>query len=194
MLPKTGPLLKAHRAYLRGRGFDPEQIEAVWGIGGIGVASRLAWRLFIPVHLGGEVVSWTTRAIGDDPVRYVSARPEEEALPIHSLLYGEDYLRYAVVVCEGPTDAWRIGPGAVALMGVKYTQAQVVRIARYPRRIICFDPDAQERSRALASELAPFPGETLVVVPGAKDIAESSPDDIEEVRALAGLQDPAAAG
>lgn len=184
--PGVGPLMRAHRDYLAGRGFDPDQIAQQWGVCGIGPAARLQWRLFIPApDHRGRPASWTTRAVGEGVTpRYVSARPDEEAVPIRSTLYGEHLCRWAVVVVEGPTDAWRVGPGAVATLGVGFTPPQIVRLCRYPVRVICFDndPGARRRAAALADRLAPFPGDTWVVSLSGPDPDTSPPAELAELR------------
>lgn len=186
-IPKeVGPLLRCHKNYIRQRDFDPDELKALWGIKGIGLASKLAWRLWIPITLRGRVVSWTTRALVDDGVRYISASAEQESVPHKTLLYGEDYAGTSITVHEGAFDAWRIGPGAVATLGTATTPAQVRRIAHYPRRIICFDaePSAQRRAQRLCQQLAPFPGETINVVLDAKDMAVASTREIRQVKRL----------
>jgi DNA primase len=118
-------------------------------------------------------------------MRYVSARPDQELTPHKSLLYGEDYTRHAVVICEGPTDAWRIGPGAVATMGLSVTLSQVYRMSRFPVRVICFDNESEARRRAdrLAKQLQPLPGETYVAwIETGKDVAEADPAEVVELR------------
>lgn len=186
VLPKhVGPLLKTHRRYLERRGYDADELARVWELQGIGLASRLAWRVFVPVVSGGRVKSWTTRSVDDDAEpRYLSARPDEEEAPLKSLLYGEDYCRHAVVVHEGPADVWRTGPGAVATFGVNVSQAQVLRLSRFPVRVVCFDSsrDAQRQALKLLDSLTPFPGETWNVVLDAKDAGEASPREIRELR------------
>lgn len=172
--PGLGPLLPCHATYLRDRGLDPERCERLWGVQGIGLAATLAWRIWIPAQRDGEILSWTTRAIGDVPhgQRHRSAGPAQERLPLKSLLLGEDYVRHTVVVCEGALDALALGPGAVATCGVGVTPAQLARIARYPRRALVLDaePEAQRRAERLADDLTPYPGETLnVVLEAAKD-------------------------
>lgn len=183
-----GPLLGAHRRYLRGRGFDPDAVAQVWGLKGIGIAAKLQWRIFIPIVLKGELVSWTTRSISDSPVgRYRSASVDQESLNHKTLLYGEHLVRHAVIVHEGPTDVWRTGPGAVAVMGTGYSTAQVYRLSRYPLRVICFDsePQAQKRARELADALRVFPGSTQVAtLSTGKDVAEADEDEVEELRGL----------
>lgn len=186
-LPKgVGPLQPVHRKYLRGRKYDPDHIEQFWHVGGIGLASRLAWRLFIPIELEGKTVSWTTRAVGDVPhsQRYRTAKPEEEAIPAKSLLYGGDHVRHAVIVTEGPTSAWRLGPGAVATLGVGYTLAQLELLSRFPIRAICFDHElkAQKRAQQLCNDLAVFDGETYIVNLDSADPGTASRKEVRVLR------------
>jgi hypothetical protein len=187
----VGPLGPAHRRYLTSRGYDPDRLIALWGIGGIGLhAPRLRWRVYIPIHYNDTPVSWTTRSIAPaHRLRYVSAKAQEESMNHKELLYGEEYARYAVIVHEGPTDVWATGPGAVAVLGTAYCRAQVAKIARYPRRYICFDnqPDAQKRAKRLCDDLCAFTGVTENVVLDAKDASTAlleNPDELRELRSL----------
>lgn len=182
----TGTLLTAHQKYLRRRGFDWEELQKLWRIEGTGPFGRLAWRIFIPVIFQGEPVSWMTRAIGKVERRYISARPSEESIPRKNLLYGWDYVRHSVVVCEGPTDVWKIGPGAVATMSTQFTPSQVEMLSKIPKRIICFDNEvpAQKRAKALRDQLSGFPGETINVRLDSNDPGSASPGEIAELRKL----------
>jgi hypothetical protein len=175
-----------HRAYLKRRGFDPDEIHRLWNVHGIGLAARLAWRLFIPIaDVRGKVVSWTTRAIKKDAEqRYWSASPEEEAVPAKSLLFGEQYCRHAVIICEGPFDVFRIGPGCVGTLGLSYSQEQVAKMVKYPIRAVCFDsePKAQERARRLCESLAPYPGRTTRIELDAPDPGSASKKEIAKLR------------
>lgn len=184
--PLRQALHSVHKKYLRDRGFDWKEIERVWKIYGIRNASKLAWRIWIPIYYHGEIVSWTTRSISRSPriVRYISAKEDEEAIPHKHLLYGEDFARHGIIVLEGVTDVWRIGPGAVATFGSGYSQEQLERIAKYPVRAICFDnePEAQKRARRLSNDLSVFTGETFNVTLDAKDAAEESERNINRLR------------
>lgn len=184
-MPKTVPLLPIHKEYLEKRGFNSAELKRLWRLKSIGLASKLAWRIFIPIHFNNETVSWTTRKIGDNGARYISAKSTEEIVSAKTLLYGEDYIQQSLIVCEGPTDAWRIGPGAVATMGISYTKEQVSRISKYPQRVICFDSEleAQKRARKLCNDLESFPGKTLNVVLDSKDPGSASYEEIQELRA-----------
>lgn len=178
------PMTQPHKDYLIRRGFDPEEIAEVWGVKGIGVAARLAWRLFIPIFLAGEPVSWTTRSIGEQGLRYVSACRGEEKIHHKDILYGEDKCAHAIVVNEGPLDAWAVGPGGVATCGVGWTAAQLERMSNYPVRVVCFDNEfkAQQRARKLCDELEVFPGITHNVTLSGKDASRSPKSEIQELR------------
>lgn len=186
-IPSGVDRLKAvHIRYLHDRGFrNLDVLENLWRIQGTEMTSNLPWRIWIPIHLHGQIVSWTTRAIGDAQLpRYKSASPEEESVHHKTLLYGADHVRHSAIVVEGPLDAWAIGPGAVATLGVGFTTAQLSKIAEFPMRSICFDsePVAQERARQLADALSIFPGTTQVVQLSQNDPASASKREIEQLR------------
>lgn len=178
-------LLPAHRRYLRGRGFNPDELVNLWDISGIGISQHLGWRIFIPIKLNHEAVSWTTRAIGETNKRYISASHDTEAINHKSLLYGEDYAAHVIVIVEGPLDVWRIGPGAVATFGLNYSSEQVKRMVTYPVRVVCFDaePMAQKQAQKLADTLSLFPGETHVIqLESGKDAADAAKSEIRNIR------------
>ena len=170
-----------------GAPLDPEEMAQIWGIKGIGVAPRLSWRLFIPIHLEKEMVSWTTRAVGNNPQRYISASEKEESLPHKTLVYGQDLCSHSIIICEGPGDAWKIGPGAGALFGTAYTPSQVRKLARHPYRFIVFDSsyEAQRKADELADQLAVFPGQTMRVELDAEDPGSASDQEIQRLRRAA---------
>lgn len=182
----VGPLLKPHRDYLKRRGFDPDALAAHWGVGGIGVDSRLAWRIFVPVSKRGKTVSWTTRAISDENTkRYVNARSEEEAVPAKSVLFGADKAGHAAIITEGPFDAMRIGPGGVATMGLVCTSAQISAMAKFPVRIVCFDSETQAQRRAaeLCDSLSGMPGRTVrIELETGKDAGAASEKELRQLR------------
>lgn len=189
ILPKDlGPLLPQHISYLKTRKLDPDTLTRLWGVQGIGTAPKLSWRLFIPIKLHSQTVSWTTRSISNEShiKRYDSAPAECESINCHSLLFGEDYARHSVIVVEGPFDVFRIGPGAVATLGVKFSSTQVSRISKYPQRCICFDnePIAQQQAEKLAGELKVYPGQTHVVILDAKDPGSADDKEVRKLRQL----------
>lgn len=186
-LPKgREPLGIRHRRYLRKRGFDPDEIAHLWGIEGIGINSmRLCWRIFIPIYLGNRIVSWTTRAIMKNATqRYITASREEEAISCKHVLYGAQHAKDRIVIGEGPTDAWRLGPGAVATLGLVVSPVQIELMSRYHVRAICFDNSrgAQLRAEKLANQLEMLPGETHVIQLDSDDLGCASDNEIRQIR------------
>ena len=187
VLPKgIGELQSTHKKYLQSRGFNWQELVNLWHIQGIGVASKLSWRIFIPIIHHSQVVSWTTRSVSGNEyiTRYVSAGLDEESIPHKELLYGEDFTRHAIIVVEGIFDAWKIGPGAVATFGSGYSQKQLERIAKYPIRAICFDSEyaAQKKACNLCNDLSVFPDETFNIVLDSKDPGEATTKEIKRLR------------
>lgn len=184
--PGLGPLRKPHRVYLSNRGLDPDRCVQLWNVQACPPFGQYKHRLFIPIDHCGHTVSWTTRTIGGDGLRYRGAGAEEESTPAKSILYAADYARHAIAICEGPFDVWAIGPGAVCTFGTSFTRAQVLAMAAFPRRIVCFDalPDAQAKALELCKLLAPFAGETLNVELSAKDPGDADADELNELRQL----------
>ena len=181
----VGTLLPIHKNYLIGRGFNPKTLVKLWSLMGIGLNYHLSWRILIPIHYHGQMVSWTTRSVGKDEKRYINASSEQEQMHAKDLLYGEDYCRHGVVVVEGPADTWRMGPGSVAVLGTSIGNSQVEKILKYPVRAVCFDREveAQQRALALCSKLEASPGKTTnIVLETGKDPAEADQKEIQEIR------------
>lgn len=188
ILPKgIQELLPAHIKYLRNRGFEniPE-LQSIWDIKGIGIGAELNWCLFIPIKYDGETVSWTTRSLSNTGLRYKHASTEQESMGKKELLYGEDYVRHTIIICEGPIDVWKIGPGAVATMGMAYSKEQILRMIRYPIRAVCFDnePEAQKRAEELTDTLSIYPGDTFNIRLDSKDPGSATEKELKRIRKL----------
>ena len=187
ILPKGIDRLEAvHKRYLKERNFNFKKLIQLWKIQGLGIAAYLQWRIFIPIIHQGKTVSWTTRSIAHNHkiIRYITAKPEQESIHHKTLLYGEDYCTDTIIIHEGATDVWRTGCGAVATLGLGYSQAQVNRMVNYKTRVICFDneKEAQKRAIKLCDDLSVYPGETFNVKLSGKDAASSPIKEIKELR------------
>lgn len=180
-----GPLRKPQRLYLASRQLAPDQCVQLWGLQACPIFGPYKHRIFIPIHLHGRVVSWVCRSLDPNaPKRYLAAKPEQEVVSGKEVVFGLDYVRHAAIICEGPFDVFKIGPGAVCTLGTAFSRAQLRALATVPRRIVCYDssPDAQIVARRLCSLLAPFDGETLNVTLDAKDPGEASDAELVELR------------
>lgn len=181
----VGPLLPAHLKYLRRRYFNPDELSRVWGVQGIGKDARHPWRLFIPIHFHGEVVSWTTRSLSDNHGRrYWSASPDQEAIPHKRCLYGWDYVKHAAIIVEGPTDVWRIGPGAMCTFGTSFTPSQLTLMSQLVRAVVVYDnePAAQRQAERIANTLAPVVSEVFVVTLPEADPGSASERNVARLR------------
>lgn len=177
----------AFSRYLQKRKLDPIEVAELWGVQAIPPPYKYNWRLFIPVTQNDRPVSWTTRSINTDcphNLRYLTSPPDREQVPIRSLLYGSDYCQHAVIVTEGPADAWSIGPGATATLGMTLDDQQIAAIARFPIRVIAFDNEnrAQRRADKLCRRLAEFPGKTQRYEFRGKDANTASKKEIKSLR------------
>lgn len=185
-----GPLFTPHKDYLRERGFSPGEIESKWHVKGIGHMSPYhAWSIWIPIEADGDIVSWTLRYIGEHSKRYHTAEPHQEKVFHKEVLYGEHHCKHSCIVVEGPTDAWKIGPGAVATLGVKYTRAQMLAISRFPKKYVCFDSskDAQRIANGLCAELSALDKEgyeTHNIQLDSEDPGSASNREIAQLRRL----------
>jgi hypothetical protein len=181
---KVGHLKDIHVRYLSERGFDYNEIQRLWQVKSTGIVGNLKWRLFIPIIHKGQVVSWTTRSLGDSKFKYVSAKPEQELIPHKNILYGSDYVRNCAIITEGPLDVWAIGPGAVATFGTSFTQSQVLELLRIPHRIVCYDneKEAQKQAHKLCDTLGAFKGRTYNIVLDSKDPGEAKLSELKRLR------------
>lgn len=154
---------------LRERGMRPEDIAA-WGIGYARVG-RLARYVIFPCFMDGGLVYWQGRATWDPPrgltkdqrkawikaTRYrKTLNPWSEdphATTAEQVLFNYDRARAEphVVVVEGPIDAVKVGPHAVALLGKVASETKVERLLRMnaSRYTVYLDPGAEERAKAL---------------------------------------------
>jgi len=119
-------------AYIRSRGFDPLELVRLWDVRYVSAWSqtRAANRILIPVYrphfpfgaTGAEdtvLAGWQARFIGD-PGPTTPKYMFPDGFQRAKVLYGLPQARQTtgpVVLCEGPTDVWRVGPGAVASFG-----------------------------------------------------------------------------
>jgi len=182
--------------YIVERGLDPFTVRDKWGVMAIHTSPEWAYRrrLFFPVpDRNGVVVSWLTRTTADDVLpAYLAAPPSRELRPLKSLLYGAQYVSYydTIIVCEGVFDAMRVEQNAVATFGKKITRGQFDEIAKFQRRIICFDGErgTQQQARELARALSPFPGRTDNVCLDASDPADATKEQIDELLYFAELR------
>ncbi|MBY0232332.1 MAG: hypothetical protein K2W96_23895, partial [Gemmataceae bacterium] len=187
--------------YLSGRGFDAVDIYSRYGVRYCTEAlpeyPLVTGRIVIPIAMRSKIVGWQARLISEPSSKHI---PKWYSMPHFKkteVLYGYDQAKQhpIVVVTEGIMDAWRYGPGAVALLGKTLSQSQALLLTQTWRDgvIACMlDGDAPEENRALCERLSiSHPRVLRVDLPDGKDPADCTRDflrkAVEEAAAARGL-------
>ena len=193
--PDTGELRAPLRRYLERRRFDPDKLVSDWSLRGVGPRGGpdWGWRILIPIcNDSGREVSYTGRAIADGVEPRYFMLPNADALESpDSFLFGIVKAIYdTVLIVEGPTGVFRLGPGAVATLSFHWHPAQANRLRKFKRRIILVDPSpaaALTSAERLARNLALFPGETEIRCNFESQPGEYKRKIVDRIRAEAGL-------
>jgi hypothetical protein len=165
--------------YLSGRGYDVKELNDIWKLGfAIEPCQWLARnRIFIPAYMHGKLVGWQARYPG-----YLNKHSTVQkyhcmkGMPKSLILYNYDLakLEDCVVICEGPSDVWRVGKAGVALMGKTASNQQLQLLASTwtgKPVVILLDSDAKPESAQLYQRLKGlFPGRLVRVdLPAGRD-------------------------
>jgi len=136
--------------YLRQRDFDPVKLATQYGLGYCEEAAPdypIMWnRLVIPIYQNGQYVGFQGRLLGDGKPKYYNPPGASKT----EWLYNMDIARrYSVlVITEGVTKVWRVGPFSVALLGRTISGKQPELLAELAQGadfvILYLDGDAWE--------------------------------------------------
>ncbi len=186
--PGLGDLQRQHKLYLKRRGFSFKRLAREWGLKGTcHLSLEWNWRIIAPVKdEEGDVCAYNGRIIKDGvKPKYRLTKNDDITINPDSLLYGIDKVdvNKGVVIVEGMTDSWRMGFGAVATLGIKWTNAQANILRKFPKRFVMYDdaPDAQKQAKSLAKYLSAFPGETEVITGIEGDPGELSQKEADRI-------------
>ena len=184
----TGSLTGLGGHYLSSRGFNPKAIEAQYGIKETGPLGKYRFRLIIPIYFNKELVSFTSRDYTEkgEP-KYKEQSPDKAVIPVKDCLYNIDSVKDKLLIVEGPTDAWRMGDGAVSLFGLKCSEAQqellfrwwmhVIRPPRKKKVVILLDPKTRKAADKLYYTLTSFIRNIKIVELSSRDPAELSQEE-----------------
>lgn len=170
--------------YLRGRGFDIDELSRLYGVGYCvqGNNPLITGRIIFPIYeqAGDPPIGWQARYLswngdGTVPNKFTAKWLTMPGMPRRSTLYGLDKARSKdfVIVCEGPLDVIACGPPAVGLLGKSMTDLQLRRLkALWEDKpvVVMLDADAQEEIAAMVERLRPYFKLVLpVYLPAGKD-------------------------
>lgn len=188
-------LMSKHKAYLQGRGFDPEYLIKKYGLRAVGnkavseVDNKYKNRIIIPIHdRHNKVISFQGRSIRkDEKLRYKGCEIERSVVNYKHTLYGLNHAsddKFALV--EGVVDQWAMGDGFLSTFGTAVTEHQIRVIAsNFKTGFILFDPEktAQEMAEKVAVRLASLNiGVEIIVMDSDLDPGELSESDRKYIR------------
>jgi DNA primase len=149
-----------HLNYLADRGFDADRIIRKFDLLASSITGDYRFRIFAPVYINRVLVNYQMRTVAHVEPKYISCKDSLAAYKLKSCLYNIDTVKKTVVLCEGITDVWKIGDGAVALFGKTITSEQILLLLKtgVERVVICLDsaekdPDSPANSRKISNKL-----------------------------------------
>lgn len=140
--------------YMASRNYGPEIIQRYDLYSG-GYSGPFRYRLIIPVYQRERLVNYLGRDVtGNLESRYRNCKNALAVTHSKSCVYNLDQAGKKVIICEGPTDVWRMGSGAICTLGTTFTNDQIrlIKDAGVTHATVLFDPGPQ--SQALANALA----------------------------------------
>ena len=112
-------------------------------------------RIIVPAYLGGKLVGWQARYVGDLNWKLPESPPKYFTLPgmkrgriVYNLDKAKDYR--TVVVMEGPADVWSFGQMGVAVWGSTPVAAQKHMLIKECSRgscVLLMDPEVMKDTR-----------------------------------------------
>jgi DNA primase len=157
ILPKeaTNTLPLKHREYLISRGFDPDYLQQKYKIMACDILGDYKFRIIIPIYFKNKLVNFTAKSIYDNAKLKIKNCPNEQAvIQRDSLLYNFDNIKdRKCIIVEGFTDVWKMGDGAVATMGTKFTNAQIQLLSSYCDSVwILYDSELKDSQAPIQAE------------------------------------------
>lgn len=183
-----------HRAYLAHRRFDPEFLRAKYKLKFCNELGQYKFRVIVPVIVDGVMVNFSAMDVVRDDSnkgrsKYVHCKNELAITPMKRCLYNIDSVRRHALVVEGVTDVWRVGDGAVAVMGIQFTADQLHLLAKKEllKVTILFDPEpqAQRRAELFATNLATVvKNVSILQSDSGVDPADMADEEISQIRKI----------
>lgn len=176
--------------YLSSRGISPEKAKE-YRIG-VGVSGRFSNYVVFPVYEDGLLMYFQGRATWDPPTslgnearkawvkatnyrKTLNPTSSEDHATAQDALFNYDKAKHhsTVVICEGPVDAIKVGPNAVALFGKSPSLQKIAKLKEMSalEYIVYLDRGEEERAQAekLASELSAVANVRIATPPEGHD-------------------------
>lgn len=184
---KSGREPAAVKAFLRRRGFPVSVCERYR----LMYCDKGIWRLrlIVPIFVQGQMVSYQgVDVTGRASLRYKNCPKDWAVTQNRHLVYGIDDVENQCVLVEGITDKWRVGNGAVALLGKNYTKQQILFLQKHLDRDVVIkvfmDSDVLREDvhrSALSRRLKHYFRTVFNIRLAAGDPADCSRENIEKI-------------
>src|SRR3989304_10469046 len=151
ILPGSDIFPQAHLNYLKHRGFEPFQLIKKYNLKACHLdGEKYKFRIIIPIYKDSRLVSFTSRAIRDCSLPYLTAKSDESIITTKEIIFNFDSVkshRDAFLV-EGPFDVLKMGDGSFCFLGIKITQQRILEIAKKNIKtlFIFYDNDPKTKS------------------------------------------------
>jgi len=167
-----GKLGKAARKYIKGRGFDVEDMALKgWGYG---TKDEYFGYIIIPFYAVGKLIYYNARLFMGAGPKYINPKIEDFGLGKSLILYNMDALSIydTIYLAEGAINAETIGDEGVATGGKKVSHYQLSMINKSPvnRVVILLDPDAMEDAIRVGLEMSHHKQIKLIILPEETDV------------------------
>lgn len=169
---------KMARNYVKGRGFDPDDMALKgWGYG---TKDEYWGYIIIPFYIGGKLIYYNARRyIGSGP-KYRNPKIEDFGLGKSLIMYNSDALALydTVYLVEGAINAETIGDEAIATGGKKISHYQISMIQKseVDKIIILLDPDAMVDAIKVAMDLSFHKKVKVIELPEEVDVNDLGRD------------------
>jgi DNA primase len=152
--------------YLLNRNFDPEYLIRQYKIKDGGLTGYWNFRIIIPVFINNQIVTFQGRSLFSKKKckelgieRYETLNISDSVINAKHTFYGlDDCKEDWVVLVEGPTDRWRLGPNNIlSSLGTSTSQEQINLLSkRFKKVIFLFDNEnpAQLRAKKYGEQLS----------------------------------------
>lgn len=165
-------LAKSARAYVRSRGFNPNEMALKgWGYGTHG---KYWGYLIMPIYYQGKLVYYTSRRFLGNGPKFMNLEQEEGGVGKSMIIYNHEalFIYDRIRIVESIMNAETLGENAIATNGKKLSSFQLNQIWKSPAThfTILLDNDAWDDAIILALELSTFKKVKLVYFPDSQDV------------------------
>ena len=169
------PISDRCERYLVHRGYNPYWLKRYWQLLAAGPMARLdgisyGLRIVAPIRWQSKyVVSFQARDITNrQKLKYRACPKAREIIHHKNVLYGQIYDWERVIVVEGITDVWRMGPQCLGTFGIEVRREQLNFLSLFGHVVWLFDddPQAQKQAQRLCQELRLLTRSDVVAIDG----------------------------